>query len=220
MTAKNQYRWLYLSGFFILLAIVFLLIPPKRRERAPVTTVEEAQKQITVSKIIDGDTFELSDGNRVRLIGVDTPESNQPFYGEAMALSESLLLGRRIGHEAGTEERDRYGRLLWHVYADSIFVNAEIVARGMGQVYLFQPNLEYAEELIESQKRAREARLGIWSLPAPPPEDYYIALRGSYRFHRPLCMSIKNANPDKIVEYRSRDSLLDRGMSPCRNCRP
>jgi len=220
MTEKNQYRWLYLSGFFILLAIVFLLIPPKRREPGPVPAVEEVRKQITVSKIIDGDTFELSDGSRVRLIGVDTPESNQPFYSEAMALSESLLLGRRIGHEAGTEERDRYGRLLWNVFADSIFINAEIIARGMGQVYLFAPNLDHAEELIESQKLARAAKLGIWSLPAPPPEDYYIAIKGSYRFHRPLCMSIKNANPDKIVKYQSRDSLLDRGLSPCRNCRP
>jgi endonuclease YncB( thermonuclease family) len=151
---------------------------------------------------------------------VDTPENDRPFYHQAVALAESLLMGKQIEYETDAVERDRYGRYLWYVFADSIFVNDRIINRGMGRVYLFQSNIKYAGRFIQSQKNAREAKSGIWSLPVPPPEEYYIALKGSYRFHRPLCMSIKGANPEKIIEYRSRDSLLDLGISPCRNCRP
>lgn len=220
MFGNKQYKWLYLAGFFILLSIVFLIIPVKRKEKKPYTAQEKSHEEIIVSKIIDGDTFELSDGSRVRLIGVDTPEIDRPYYDRAVAQAESLLLGKRIKYETDVETRDRYGRSLWYVFADSVFVNDAMIRNGMGRVYLFESNLKYAERLIESQKQARRESRGIWSLPDPPREEYYIALKGSFRFHRPLCMSIKGADPEKKVKYQSRDSLLDLGMSPCRNCRP
>lgn len=220
MIGKNQYKWLYLAGLFILLSIIFLIIPVKRREKEPFSTSDKRYEKPIVSKIIDGDTFELSDGTRVRMIGVDTPEIDRPFYRQAVALAESLLMGKQIEYETDAEERDRYGRHLWYVFADSIFVNDRIISRGMGRVYLFQSNIKYADLFIRSQKKAREAKSGIWSLPLPPPEDFYIALQGSFRFHRPLCMSIKGADTEKVTRYRSRDSLLDLGISPCRNCRP
>lgn len=219
-SVKN--RLLILSALLLAVSIVFLLVP--RPVKIPVPGADYRQDQtvsdITVSRIIDGDTYELSDGRTIRLIGVDTPETDMPFYDEAVAFAESLILGREITLEFDKEELDKYGRSLAYVYLDTIFVNQMMAGRGLGIVYLFESNLKHAGILIDAQKRARAADLGVWSLPDPAPEDYYVNIIGSYRFHRPLCVSIKNTDPKKRKIYRSREELLDKGFSPCRNCRP
>ena len=219
MTNRNaQIKWLIVSGILIAISIVILFLP--ERQSDPDADLRNLKPGATVSKIIDGDTFELSDGRTVRLIGVDTPEIDMPFYDEAAAFTESVLIGREIDFEFDKVNSDKYGRLLLYAFVDSNFVNETIIRNGLGIVYLFESDLKYADALIESQKRARTARLGIWSLPDPALEDYYINIEGSFRFHRPLCMAIKKSDPDKWKIYYSREELLDKGFSPCRNCRP
>lgn len=222
MSRNTQIRLLVISIFLIALSAVFLSIPEPARTPTRGVDSQKARPDSKpyVSEVIDGDTFKLSDGRTIRLIGVDTPETDMPFYDEALAFAESLLMGKRITVEFDREDRDKYGRFLVYLYADSNFVNEMIITRGLGIVYLFESNLKYARILIESQKRARAAHLGIWSLPAPSPEDYYVNIEGSYRFHRPLCTAIKRADPEKRKIHYSREELLDRGFSPCRNCRP
>ncbi|HBZ01076.1 MAG TPA: hypothetical protein DEO84_07125, partial [candidate division Zixibacteria bacterium] len=88
------------------------------------------------------------------------------------------------------------------------------------RVYLFRGNQPHKNELIAAQTEARRAKVGIWSIPAPSPEPYYIAPGGSFRFHRPLCPLIKNINVKKAKRFTNRDDALDRGLSPCRECKP
>jgi len=211
-----------MSAVLIAVSVVFLSIPEPVKTPAPDL---DSQRDIPdggqyISEIIDGDTFKLSDGRTIRLIGVDTPETEMPFYAEAVAFAESLLMRKQISTEFDEEDRDKYGRFLVYAYLDSNFVNELIIRRGLGIVYLFESNLKSASLLIEAQKEARAANLGIWSLPDPAPEDYYVNIEGSYRFHRPLCMAIKRSDPEKRRVYYSREELLDKGFSPCRNCRP
>jgi len=220
MDRSTQIKWLIVSGFLIGISIVFLFIPEKPPDPNIIFREENFSDKPTISEIVDGDTFELSDGRTVRLIGVDTPEINRPFYDDAVAFAGSLLTGRQTKFEFDEENRDKYGRFLVYAYIDSNFVNEMIIRRGLGLVYLFESNLKYAAILIEAQKKARTARLGIWSLPDPPPEDYYVNIKGSYRFHRPLCTAIKKSDPEKRKIYYSREEPLDKGLSPCRNCGP
>jgi micrococcal nuclease len=222
MNPATQNRLLILSAILILVSIILLSVPEPVKTPAPGLDSQRDQSinDLYVSKIIDGDTYELSDGRTIRLIGVDTPEIDMPFYDEAIAFAESLLAGKRITMEFDKEKTDKYGRSLVYIYLDSMLINEIITGRGLGIVYLFESNLKYASRLIDAQKRARAANLGIWSLPEPPPEDYYINIEGSYRFHRPLCTAIKKSNPQKRKIYYSRENLLDKGFSPCRNCRP
>lgn len=222
MNQSSQNKLLIISAVLIVLSVAFLLIPEPARTPRPGVDSQNAKPQsdIYVTRIIDGDTFELSDGRTVRLIGVDTPETGMPFYEEAVFFVDSLLLGKRISLRFDKEVRDKYGRLLAYVLLDSIRVNELIIGRGLATVYLFESNAGQAGALIESQNRARAADIGIWSLPDPQPEEYYVNIRGSYRFHRPLCTAIKNSNPENREIYRSREELLDKGFSPCRNCRP
>lgn len=222
MNRTTRNRLLILSVFLIAVSVVLLSIPEPVRTPAPGVDSQKGKPGVGlyVSRIIDGDTFELSDGQTVRLIGVDTPETDMPFYNEAVAFAESLLFGKQITIELDKEGMDKYGRLLIYAYIDSNLVNEMIIGRGLGIVYLFESNLKQASALIESQAKARAAALGIWSLPAPPAEDYYVNIAGSYRFHRPLCIAIKRSDPQKRKIYYSREELLDKGFSPCRNCRP
>jgi micrococcal nuclease len=120
-----------------------------------------------VDRVVDGDTI-VVDGERVRLIGIDTPESVKPgtpvecFAREASALMERLVGGRRVRLERDVEERDRYGRLLAYVYRDSLFVNAEMVRRGYAQVATFPPNVRHVDQFLRLQREARRNSRGLW----------------------------------------------------------
>ncbi|HEX8121912.1 MAG TPA: thermonuclease family protein [Solirubrobacteraceae bacterium] len=120
-----------------------------------------------VTRVVDGDTIVVGD-ERVRLIGVDTPESVKPgtpvecFAREASAFVKKLLTGRNVRLELDVEKRDRYGRLLAYVYRDDLFVNAELVRRGYASVATFPPNVRHVDEFVRLQREARGASRGLW----------------------------------------------------------
>src|SRR5215212_8983311 len=134
------------------------------RDAAPAPAPGEGR----VTRVVDGDTIVVGASERVRLIGVDTPESVKPgtpvqcFAREASAFTKRLLTGRRVRLERDVEERDRYGRLLAYVYVGDLFVNAELVRRGYASVATFPPNVRHVDEFVRLQREARAARRGLW----------------------------------------------------------
>jgi len=94
-----------------------------------------------VSCVIDGDTFILSNGEHVRLIGMNTPERGQRGYENATEALVSLLDNRKIVLEKDVSERDKYSRLLRYVYADGEFVNEALVKRGYAKLMLIKPDV-------------------------------------------------------------------------------
>ena len=133
-----------------------------------------------VEEVVDGDTLAVRlDGGRrerVRLLGIDTPESvkrDTPvecFAREAAARLRALLPGGTpVRLVRDVEERDRYGRLLAYVYRqpDGLFVNLDLVRGGYAQLLTYPPNVAHAEELRRAAADARRARRGLWgSCPA------------------------------------------------------
>jgi micrococcal nuclease len=126
-----------------------------------------------VVRVVDGDTIHVRvDGRRekVRYIGVDTPESKRPgtpvecFARAAAAFNARLVAGRRVLLRTDVEARDRYGRLLAYVYRrdGGLFVNAELVRRGFATVLTIPPNVAHAAELLRLERSARAARRGLW----------------------------------------------------------
>ena len=182
---------------------------------------KEPGERFVVAKVVDGDTVELKGGDVLRLLGVDTPEKNQQYYEEARQFLSEKTLGKKAEIVYGKSRRDRYGRLLGFLYVDSVFVNREILANGLGYLYLFRDNIELPqiEELLEGQKKAIDDKVGLWSI-SYRAEDYYVRKPGSFRFHRPGCRSVVNSDASKLIRYESREEAAKIGLSPCRNCRP
>lgn len=121
-----------------------------------------------VSKIVDGDTIRidyLGKNERVRLIGVDTPEPVEQFGEAASSFTRNLLIGESVNLRFDTPKRDRYGRLLAYVYRapDGLFVNLEIIRQGYGRVLDTFP-FKYQQQFQDAENRARPPRKGLWNI--------------------------------------------------------
>jgi len=124
-----------------------------------------------VVRVVDGDTIYVQLADRVekiRYIGVNTPEIHHPIKGEepggreAAAMNRRLVGGRPVRLELDVRSRDRYGRLLAYVWLGDTMVNAELVRRGYAQVMTVPPNVRYQDLFVKLQREARDAGRGLW----------------------------------------------------------
>lgn len=215
---KRLKRFSYLLLALIAAAAFFLYRFPQEigRERFPA-------QRFGVIKVLDGDTADLIGGDRLRLLGIDSPERGEPYHDEATELLARLSLGKEASVVFSKRRRDRYERLLGYLYTDdSLFVNKAMVDSGMATVYLFSDNdlsQPQIEELLLAQRSAIERGVGIWSLPVVE-EDYYLSSAGSHRFHRPSCPDLSNDNAKRAQSIAGRKIAFADGLSPCRTCKP
>ena len=127
-----------------------------------------AAQEFVVQRVVDGDTIILNGNERVRLIGVDTPETVHPqkpveYYGkEASAFTKRMCEGKKVRLEYDWQKKDRYNRTLAYVYLeDGTFLNAEIIKQGYGHAYTRFP-FKYLEEFRAYEREAREGGVGLW----------------------------------------------------------
>lgn len=138
--------------------------------------------QVSVRRVVDGDTvivdFPTGERERVRLIGVDTPETVHPkkpvqHYGrEASAFTKKELTGKNVWLQMDVQVRDRYQRALGYVWMEKPgeseksvrkgMFNARLILEGYGQVMTIQPNVKCAEMFVKFQREAREQKKGLW----------------------------------------------------------
>lgn len=202
----------------------------------PAALVQKAR----VARVVDGDTIELEGGEKVRLIGIDTPETVkpdtpvQPFGPEASAFTKQLLPeGQEIDLELDAEERDRYGRLLGYVYLpDGTMVNAAIMDAGLAQVMTIPPNVKYADLFLTLQQDARSDGRGLWAGEQPPlsGQEPGVPLQvvASVNNPRPAKYSsvtvtvkvtdfegrpVQGAAVTLVAHYKTKDSTFDAGMT-------
>ena len=126
-----------------------------------------------VIRVVDGDTFVIEyNGNKekVRLIGIDTPESVHPNaeknteFGELVSnYSKRNLLEKYVVLEFDVDERDKYGRLLAYAYIDGQMYNKVLLEMGYAKVATFPPNVKYVDEFTQIQKNVRESKRGLWA---------------------------------------------------------
>ncbi|MFH1578212.1 MAG: thermonuclease family protein [Candidatus Omnitrophota bacterium] len=138
---------------------------------------------ILVTRVVDGDTLVLEGGQRVRLIGIDTPEThvNDRLYlqaqrskkdiqtiialgKEAYKFTRNLVEGKRVRIEFDLEKYDKYGRLLCYVYLeDGTFVNDQIIRQGHASLLTIPPNVKYVDLFRTAYEEARENNRGLWA---------------------------------------------------------
>lgn len=143
-------------------------------------TTEQGTEAV-VRSVVDGDTIEVSfgggTGERVRLLGIDTPETVKPdapvdcFGPEASAATKDLLEpGTTVIVQRDTEARDRYGRLLGYIWrTDGTFVNRVLVADGFARTLSIAPNTAHRGDLAAAAAEARAAGRGLWASCPPAP---------------------------------------------------
>lgn len=136
---------------------------------------QNIQGQVLVERVIDGDTIEIAGGQKVRYIGIDTPETVHPekpvqcFGQEASQKNKELVEGKLVRLEKDVSETDKYGRLLRYVYiqgdvlAQTIFVNDYLIRQGYAHSSTYPPDIKYQEQFQQAEANARDNNRGLWS---------------------------------------------------------
>ena len=201
-----------------------------------------------VTRVIDGDTIELLGGERVRFLGIDTPETVKPntpvqcFGKEASAYTKALLEGKTVTLTRDVEDRDKYGRLLRYVYLDGLFVNEALVRDGYARVYTYPPNVNHAQEFVAAERIARSEKRGLWgnvctsntpqtpSPSSPTPTESTptgctikgnISTSGEHIYHMPGCGSYTKTQIDTSKGehmFCTEDEAVGAGWRKAKNC--
>lgn len=121
-----------------------------------------------VTRVIDGDTIELENGETVRYIGINTPETVDPrrsvecFGEEASQKNKELVLNKTVRLEKDISDTDRYGRYLRYVYIGDVMVNEVLVSEGFAFSSSYPPDIKYQDVFHEAENDARENNRGLW----------------------------------------------------------
>ena len=132
----------------LFLTIISLLILPN------IGLADYPDGYYDVKRIIDGDTFELTDGKSVRLIGIDAPEIGLTCSTQATNQLSSLIAGETVYLEKDVSETDIDGRLLRYVYVNGVFVNLELVYYGYAYAVSYPPDIAYVSQLADAEEDA------------------------------------------------------------------
>jgi len=216
------------QGTIIPLSEAAPISPPAQTETAAVESQEKAigkapvREKAVVTRVIDGDTVELDNGERLRLIGIDTPERGRPYFEEAKAKLTELVEGRQVELEKDLSERDRYGRLLRYIWLGGVFINVEMVQLGYANSYTYPPDVKYQEEILAAEREARERQLGLWAptLLTASGDARYVASRLREPFHYSWCKWAQKISESNKERFRTREEALQAGHRPCKVCNP
>ena len=142
------------------------------QQQEAVTPIKENKEEWhTVTKVADGDTFTVASGEKIRLIGVDTPESVHPDktknteFGKVVSdFTREQLLDKMVRLEFDVSKTDRYDRILAYVYLeDGTFLNLHLVEIGYAKVMTIPPNVKHSSDFIKAEQQAKDSELGIWA---------------------------------------------------------
>ncbi len=135
--------------------------------------IHNLSRKYLVTRVVDGDTIEIDyngSKEKLRLIGIDTPESVHPeasknveFGKIATEFTKEALENKEVVLEFDVSKRDRYGRLLAYVWIDGIMFNKTLIESGIALVTTYPPDVKYAEEFVKLQEQARKNKLGLWA---------------------------------------------------------
>lgn len=177
-----------------------------------------------VRTVFDGDTIQLQSGEKVRYLGIDTPEMGAApefMAEEARQMNRRLVAGKRVRLEFDRERQDRHGRKLAYVYLENgEMINIILLRNGLAHVLVTGPDLTHFSVLLENQRLAMNESIGIWSREARDPKTAVLGNTRSFIFHRPGCIRGKEISRRNRQIFQDRRSAFWEGFHPCRICSP
>lgn len=166
-----SYRYPILA---LVLSLVLLLIPMASEKKVNPIPVQITSlptpsmvTEAVVKRVIDGDTIDLTDGTRVRYIGINAPELSSEngktcYAHEATAKNKALVAGKTIRMAKDISETDTYGRILRYVWVGDVFVNETLIEEGFAHASTFPPDVLYKDAFLLAEKQARKEMIGLW----------------------------------------------------------
>lgn len=145
-----------LISLFFLIFVVFFGLSYKNIDTSGLMEVK-------VSKVVDGDTIELSDGKQIRYIGIDAPEMDEALYDKATDFNQSLINSAKVYLEKDIVEKDKYDRILGYIWVNDKLVNEEILGQGLAFPLFIPPNRKYQDRFIKAFESAQTQDLNLWT---------------------------------------------------------
>lgn len=187
-----------------------------------------------VVDITDGDTIRVRLQDKVeklRLIGVNSPELSHPTRGEepyaqaAREYTRQKLSNQTVLLEFDVQQNDQYGRLLAYVWQDEEMLNMTLLKEGYAQMVTFPPNLKYVDFFRSAQREAIQTERGLWGLKddlgsSASSKGAFLGSTSSNKYHFPECDWAQRIAPSKQVWFQSRSEAALTGYEPCGTCSP
>lgn len=161
--------------------------------------------------VVDGDTLDIEE-ERVRLSGINTPETGECFYQEAKDKLIELTLNQTIYLEKDLSDKGKYGRLLRYVYTEQeVLINELLVEQGFAKVYdKYSYDTKRYEQLKQAEQIAKNQNLGVWSCIDPKAGCLYVGSKNSDKYYPPDCRYAKRIKPENLVCFKSEQEVKDR----------
>ncbi len=175
--------------------------------------------EVEVKEVIDGDTFITYSGEKIRLIGIDTPEREKFFYYDAKNLLKEILEKKKVRLEFDIVKKDIYGRILAYAFLDTIFVNSYILENGYSYIYTFPPNLKYIQKFRKSLEFAIKNKKGMWKYFVNE-RELFIGDPEKFEFHRRNCSRVSEISEYNRIYFKSSFEALLEGYHPHKLCNP
>jgi len=191
--------------------------PPVGSQPQQLKEYEQGSRFYRVARVLDGDTIELADGRRVRLIGINAPEiahHNRPAEAGgdgAHTLLKKLIDSDKVRLLLDRERHDRYERLLAHLFnEEGTNLNQQMVSKGAAYVVARPPNLKHIDSYLAAEQKAREAKLGIWQLDQfqITPASRARELRNSFRRLRTRLLGVERRKKYSELQLEGPLTLL------------
>lgn len=157
-------------SIILALLLCFILITGCQQQKQAASS-EQNRQQVKIERVVDGDTLEIQlngKKEKLRLIGVDTPETKKPntpvmFYGEeASNFTKKRLDKKTVELEWDVDRKDQYDRLLAYVWVGDELFNRTLVSEGYARIATFPPNVKYVDLFKKAQEEARQKQNGLW----------------------------------------------------------
>ncbi|MGI5891360.1 MAG: stalk domain-containing protein [Bacillota bacterium] len=206
------------------------------------TETAAASKTYKIIKVIDGDTIEIDYNGtpeKVRLIGIDTPESvhpdeqrNVPYGKIAADFTKNQLQGEEVELEFDVQKRDKYNRLLAYVYLNGKMFNKILLEQGHAAVATFPPNVKYVDDFIALEKTAQAKGIGIWETYGnqasnsgeknnmPTKSGTYMGSLSSDKFHDSECAYALKIKEENRIFFATIEEARQKGYTACSVCDP
>ncbi|MGD8797107.1 MAG: thermonuclease family protein [Desulfobacterales bacterium] len=189
-------------------------------------TACSADTDYQVKWVVDGDTILLTEGAKVRYIGINSPELpredhvGEPYADEAKRYNARLVDHKKVRLEFDVEPNDRFQRRLAYVFLKGgTFVNAEMLSQGYAYLLYVRPNVKYQATLLTAQRAAMSAKRGIWSNWREH-SSTYIGNKRSLRFHLTTCASGRRIKPKNRIVFKKKWDAYWEGYAPAKPCQP